>query len=211
MAIPARFLRFVAPALVSAGLALAACSSDSDDPAPGTNEPGEGGSDSSGGGTGGTSSGVAGEAGTPPVTGGTAGAGATGTGGEPDPGTGGTPTEPEPGTAGAGGTDEGPPEPTPGFLHGKELYEPCAVCHQVDLGGTGIFPNISMDTVNGIGSWTDAEIGKAIVEGIGKDGDELCSLMDPQENMSEGDLADLIEYLRGMPANDRKITSECPL
>lgn len=207
MAITPRFLRFVVPALFSAGLALAACSSDSDDPPP-TDTPSEGGSESSGGGTGGTTS-AAGEAGTPPVSGGTGGTSPSGSAGEPEPGTGGVPTEPNPGTAGAGGTED--PGPTAGFLHGEELYEPCAVCHQKDLGGSGFYPNISMDTVNGIGSWTDAEIGKAILEGVDKDGEDLCAFMIPQPDMSEGDLADLIEYLRGMPANDRKITSACPL
>ena len=58
---------------------------------------------------------------------------------------------------------------------------------------------------------SDAEIGKAILEGVDKDGEDLCAFMIPQPDMSEGDLADLIEYLRGMPANDRKITSACPL
>ncbi|RYZ08559.1 MAG: cytochrome c [Myxococcales bacterium] len=210
MAITARFLRSFLPALVCAGLALAACSSDSDDPAPDDTmepEPGEGGSDSNGGGKGGTSSEPS-DAGSPTVTGGADGTGATGSSGEP--GTGGTPTEPDPGSAGAGGTAP-VDEPTAGFLHGEELYEPCAVCHQADLGGTGFYPNISMDAVNGIGSWTDAEIGKAIREGVDKDGESLCAFMIPQTDMSDEDLADLIEYLRGMPSVDRKITSACPL
>lgn len=207
MAISARLIRSLLPALVSAGLVLAACSSDSDGPSdPGQVDdpkPGDGGSDSSGGGTAGAPI-DDGEAGTPPSNqGGTN----TGVGGDTDPGVGGTP--PDPGTAGAGG--EAPSEPTETFLHGKAIYtEKCVICHQADLGGTGFYPNISADTVNGIGTWSDEQIGDAITKGEDPEGGKLCAFMVPVPELSAGDLADLIEYLRGAPPSNRKITAACP-
>jgi mono/diheme cytochrome c family protein len=216
MAIPARFLRSFLPALVGAGLVLAACSSDSNDEAPGpdTNLPSDGGSDSSGGTSGspaeqpeaGSPSGGSGDTG---GTGGTAGTGGSNVGGE-EPGTGGMPTEP--GSGGMGGEATGPTGPTEGFLRGKQLATDkiCASCHQSDFGGTGFWPNISPDATTGIGSWSDEAIGAAIREGVDPEGGSLCGNM-MRYPLTDPELADLIEYLRGIPAVSRKITSACPL
>lgn len=217
MAIHARLLRSFIPALVCSGLVLAACSSDSEEPGPGAMEPepGEGGADSgNGNGQAGTDTA---EAGSPPVTtGGTGGTGGTapaGAGGEPEPGAGGTPTEPPPGAAGAGGAEEpGPVEPTPTFKNGEAIYlAKCVTCHGADRGGAGIYANISSDMENGIGAWTDEEIGAAIVEGKDPEGGNLCSFMVPFADMSESDVSDLIEYLRGAAPSNRKITAQCNL
>ena len=165
-------------------------------------EPSNGGSDTDGGGTVTPPS----EAGSPPLSNGGVGAS-----GEPDSGTAGTPSEPMPGTAGGGGSDDGTSEPTPGFKSGLAIYTTnCVMCHAPDLGGLGVFANISADMVNGIGSWTDEEIGNAIVNGKDPERRDLCSLMVPFSNMTESDLADLIEYLRGAPPSNRKITAQCP-
>jgi mono/diheme cytochrome c family protein len=207
MAISVRMLRSFLPALVCTGIVLAACSSDSEDsPKPDVMEPepSSGGSDTDGGGTGGTVM-LPGEAGSPPLSNG--GVGASG-----EPGTAGTPSEPMPGTAGGGGSDDpGTSEPTPGFKSGLAIYTTnCVMCHAPDLGGLGVFANISADMVNGIGSWTDEEIRNAIVNGKDPERADLCSLMVPFSNMTDSDLADLIEYLRGAPPSNRKITAQCP-
>jgi len=196
---------------------LAACSSDSDEPGTGTMkpDPSEGGTESGNGGHGGTEPA---EAGSPPATtggtGGTAGNPPVGAGGEPEPGAGGMPTEPAPGAAaGAGGAEEpGTPEPTATFKNGEAIYTAkCVTCHGVDRGGIGLYANISSDKENGIGAWTDEEIGAAIVEGKDPEGGNLCSLMVPFADMNESDLSDLIEYLRDAPPSNRKITAQCNL
>lgn len=217
MAIHARLLRSFLPALVGAGLVLAACSSDSEDPpGPDTNQPGEGGSDSSGGGTAGSPAEQP-EAGSP--SGGTSGGGTGGTaetggtsgsnvGGE-EPGAGGTPTEPA--TGGAGGEDTGPTGPTEAFLRGEQLAKDklCTTCHQADFGGFSLWPNITPDMETGIGSWTDEQIGAAIRDGEDPEGGALCSQM-MKYPLTDPELADLVEYLRGIPAISRKITIVCP-
>jgi Cytochrome c len=214
MAIHARLLRSFLPALFGAGLVLAACSSDSEDPpGPDTNQPGEGGSDSSGGTAG--SPAEQPEAGSP--SGGTSGSGGTGgtggtagsnVGGE-EPGTGGMPTEPA--TGGAGGEDTGPTGPTEAFLRGEQLAKDklCTTCHQADFGGIGIWPNITPDMATGIGSWTDEQIGAAIRDGEDPEGGALCSQM-MKYPFTDPELADLVEYLRGIPAVSRNITAACP-
>ncbi len=139
-------------------------------------------------------------------------------GGRPSkpPATGGAPTiepepEPEPGAAGSGGADPGPAEPTEAFLRGEELVEKngCAVCHQADFGGFTVFPNISPDKLTGIGSWSDGQIADAIRNGVDVDGAQMCSTMQ-RFSFSEDEMTDVIEFLRGIPAVKRAITSQCP-
>jgi mono/diheme cytochrome c family protein len=62
-------------------------------------------------------------------------------------------------------------------------------------------PNITPDPETGIGSWTDEEIGRAIREGIGRDGRRLFPLMGYMDyrHMSNRDLAAVIAYLRSIP------------
>ncbi|MBK8496970.1 MAG: c-type cytochrome [Chitinophagaceae bacterium] len=58
--------------------------------------------------------------------------------------------------------------------------------------------NITPDTVNGIGKWTDEEIERAITRGINKNGDTLYPIMPyPYYNlMSKEDIYSIIAYLR---------------
>lgn len=221
MRINARILRSVLPALVGAGLVLAACSSDSEDTkSPDTNTPSDGGSES-GGGSDSNGGGMAGapaeqpEAGAPSGgtggTGGTGGSGGSSVGGDPDPGAGGTPTEPGvAGAGGAGGEATIPSGPTEGFLRGQKLASDkvCASCHQADLGGVGLWPNITPDKATGIGEWTDQQIGEAIRNGKDPDGGNLCTQMQKYP-LTDDELADLIEYLRGIPAVSRKLNDLC--
>lgn len=111
------------------------------------------------------------------------------------------------------------------LMRGKYLMEgvvACANCHVArddknqplfdkGLSGGMLFddaafkayaPNITPDSETGIGTWTDAQLGKAIREGIRPDG----SLIGPPmpvpfyRNLSDADLSAIIAYLRAQPA-----------
>jgi mono/diheme cytochrome c family protein len=62
-------------------------------------------------------------------------------------------------------------------------------------------PNISSDAETGVGGWTDAQLGRAIREGIGPDGRVLSPIMPYMHFrvMSDDDLAAVIAYLRTLP------------
>lgn len=62
-------------------------------------------------------------------------------------------------------------------------------------------PNITPDPETGIGALSDEEIGRAIREGIGRDGRRLFPIMGYMEyrHMSDDDLAAVIAYLRSIP------------
>ena len=70
--------------------------------------------------------------------------------------------------------------------------------------GTFLVPNISSDPAAGVGDWSDAELASAIMRGTSRDGAHLYpsfpytayGLAEPQ------DVADLIAYLRELPASD---------
>lgn len=110
------------------------------------------------------------------------------------------------------------------LARGKYLMESvvaCANCHATpdsnregaftnNLGGGRVFdeppfravaPNITPDAQTGIGRWTDAQIGKAIRDGVRPDG----SIIGPPmpigfyRNISDADLAAIIVYLRAQP------------
>lgn len=60
-------------------------------------------------------------------------------------------------------------------------------------------PNITPDKENGLGSWTDGEIARAIREGVTKDGKTLFPQMPYQtyaQTLSDGDVLDIIAYLK---------------
>lgn len=135
---------------------------------------------------------------------------------EPDdePSGGGTanhPDEPAP-DEGDGGKEGGEPAaPTEGFLRGQAFVaqNECAMCHTDNFSGFTVFPNITPDAETGIGSWTDAQIVAAIRDGVEPDGTRLCDTM-AHYPLSEGQAADVVEFLRGIPAVSNRITSDCP-
>ena len=73
-------------------------------------------------------------------------------------------------TGGSSGTDN-----TASIARGAALATTyvCVSCHQSDYSGAGHYPNITPDIDNGIGTWTDDEIKRAITQGVSKDGSKL--------------------------------------
>jgi mono/diheme cytochrome c family protein len=62
--------------------------------------------------------------------------------------------------------------------------------------------NITPDPETGIGQWSDEDLGRAVREGVGRDGRRLFPMM-PYElyrGMSDEDLAAVIAYLRSVPS-----------
>ena len=78
---------------------------------------------------------------------------------------------------------------------------------KLDVPGVVYSRNITPDTVNGIGKWTDAEIERAITRGIKKNGDTLFPLMPyPHYNgMSKEDIHSIIAYIRTLNPNNNKV------
>jgi hypothetical protein len=78
---------------------------------------------------------------------------------------------------------------------------------KLDVPGIIYARNITPDTVNGIGKWTDDEIARAITRGISKNGDTLFPLMPyPHYNgMSKEDLYSIIAYLRTLKPSSNKV------
>ena len=70
------------------------------------------------------------------------------------------------------------------------------------LAGPVMAPNVTPHPEQGIGKWTDQQIVRAITEGVSADGRRLLPPM-PFANyakMAASDLADLVAYLRSLPA-----------
>jgi hypothetical protein len=67
--------------------------------------------------------------------------------------------------------------------------------------------NITPDTVNGIGKWTDDDIIKAMTRGISKNGDTLFPIMPyPHYNqMSKEDIHSIVAYIRTLKPNNHKV------
>jgi mono/diheme cytochrome c family protein len=68
--------------------------------------------------------------------------------------------------------------------------------------GTFRAPNISMDPVDGIGSWTTKDIANALLRGVSPDGSHYYPVF-PYESFTQmrpEDVQDLIAYLRTLPA-----------
>ncbi|NGM86256.1 cytochrome c [Parapusillimonas sp. SGNA-6] len=69
-------------------------------------------------------------------------------------------------------------------------------------------PNITPDVATGIGAWSDAQLAKAIREGIRPDGSVIGPPMPIQfyRHLSDDDLAAIIAYLKAQPAVVNKVS-----
>jgi mono/diheme cytochrome c family protein len=70
--------------------------------------------------------------------------------------------------------------------------------------GTSVAANITPSRTRGIGGWTDAQIIRAVTQGVSADGRRLFPPMGfaYYARMNERDLRDLVAYLRSLPAVD---------
>ena len=70
--------------------------------------------------------------------------------------------------------------------------------------GTSVSRNITSHKEKGIGAWSDAEIKRAITDGISRDGSRLKPPMGYEfyKNMTEGDLDAIVAYLRTVPPKE---------
>ncbi len=71
--------------------------------------------------------------------------------------------------------------------------------HEGPISGVFAVPNLTPDNGTGLGSWSDAEIARAIREGIDKDGVSLVII--PSSNfhvLSDADVSALVGYLRSL-------------
>ena len=70
--------------------------------------------------------------------------------------------------------------------------------------GTSVSRNITSHTEKGIGAWSDAEIKRAITDGMSRDGSRLKPPMGYEfyKNMTEADLDAIVAYLRTVPAKE---------
>jgi mono/diheme cytochrome c family protein len=70
--------------------------------------------------------------------------------------------------------------------------------------GVSVSRNITSSKTKGIGGWTDAQIKTAITTGVDKDGNHLKPPMGFHyyAHMTDEDLADIIAYLRTVPAKE---------
>src|SRR5262249_61206278 len=71
-----------------------------------------------------------------------------------------------------------------------------------DTWGEARAPNITSHPAAGLGSWTDAEIKRVLVEGVGRDGRKLKPPMARQiyfKHLTEGDLSALVAWVRSIP------------
>lgn len=87
--------------------------------------------------------------------------------------------------------------PTPSGMAGAGEVFPLA-----KLPGEVTAPNITPDPETGLGRWTDDEIGRAIREGVDRDGNTLFPIMpyDHYRHLSDEDTASVVVYLRSLPA-----------
>ncbi|HEV2752167.1 MAG TPA: c-type cytochrome [Gemmatimonadales bacterium] len=124
----------------------------------------------------------------------------------------------------AGPIAQAVPQPSPAALGSPEraalaargryvfTVASCAICHGADgSGGLKIswapfgtlwVRNISPDSATGIGTWSDAEIGRAIRAGVSRDGRALHwqgMIWDHASNWDEEDIRAVIAYLRALP------------
>ena len=77
----------------------------------------------------------------------------------------------------------------------------------IGIPGVVYAKNITSDTATGIGNWTDAEVIRAVTQGISRNGDSLFPLM-PYTHFSQlakQDLLDIVAYIRLLPPINNKV------
>jgi hypothetical protein len=115
--------------------------------------------------------------------------------------------------AGGGSAAGGPTRPPVGDpAKGQKLVilDNCYRCHGDTLSGRSFYPNITPDIETGIGGWTDKQIADAVRGAIGPNGEIFCATMPLYSGFNAQQVADLIAFLRIVPAVKNQIVSVCP-
>jgi len=68
-------------------------------------------------------------------------------------------------------------------------------------------PNLTPDAAEGLGTWTDEEILRALRTGVAKDGHKLNPVMPYGAALDDADAAAIVKYLRSLPAVSRLLPS----
>lgn len=66
--------------------------------------------------------------------------------------------------------------------------------------GTWVAPNLTPDTITGIGKLSDGQIARSLRTGVDRDGHIALPFKDAFADMAEADLVAILSYLRGLPA-----------
>jgi nicotinate dehydrogenase subunit B len=61
-------------------------------------------------------------------------------------------------------------------------------------------PNLTPDAATGLGSWTRADLTRALHEGVRRDGSRLRAPMPPFKGLSDDEASALFAFLRTLPA-----------
>ena len=95
------------------------------------------------------------------------------------------------------------PEKTPGYLGGDNLL--------VGLSREKVYSaNITPDAETGIGTWTEAQLGRALRDGIRPDNTLVRYPMEPMRDLDDGDIAAIYAYLRQVPAIHKRRHANAP-
>jgi mono/diheme cytochrome c family protein len=104
---------------------------------------------------------------------------------------------------------------TPGALVGRPDTDRYLAGADVGFGtplGIVYPPNLTPDPVTGLGRWTDAEIARAIRQGVRPDGRALVPVMPwpSYSALTEADVAALVAYLRTLPPTRNQTPRNTP-
>lgn len=100
---------------------------------------------------------------------------------------------------------------TPGALAGQPKDKEALGGAEMGFGvpDLGIFfpPNLTPDKATGLGGWSEAEIIRAIREGVNPDGRELAPVMAFRSyaGLTDADAADLVAFLKSLPPISRSV------
>ena len=87
----------------------------------------------------------------------------------------------------------------------------CASCHGADLGGAvSGTPGHNLTSTN-LGSWTDGELTRAILDGVDDEGATLCTSMTRFRvaRMTGEEVCNIVAYLRSLDPITRDVADTC--
>jgi mono/diheme cytochrome c family protein len=87
----------------------------------------------------------------------------------------------------------------------------CAACHGADLGGAVSGTPGQNLTSSNLGDWTDAEMTRAILDGIDDEGATLCTSMPAfrTSRMTGEEVCNIVAYLRSLDPVTRDVVDTC--